>query len=70
MRQSLGANYSPFGTFAGGGGGRGGRGGRGGGSGGTATTGEYRVTLIANGQSFSQRLRVVDVGIGGQVSVF
>jgi hypothetical protein len=71
MRQSLGANYNPFGALAGGFGGGGGRGGRGGGGGGgTASTGEYRVTLIANGQSFSQRLRVVDVGVGGQASVF
>ena len=71
LRTSLGAGFDPFGGAGGGGGGGGGRGGRGGGGGGgTAGTGDYRVTIIVNGEELRQRLRVIDVGVGGQASIF
>jgi hypothetical protein len=53
-----------------GGGGRGGRGGGGRGGQSTATTGDYVVSITVGGQTQRQKLRVVDVGIGGRESIF
>ncbi|MEA3246613.1 MAG: hypothetical protein U9Q74_10715 [Gemmatimonadota bacterium] len=57
-----------------GGGGRGGRGGGFGGFGGggnfTAGTGDYLVTLVVNGQTFKQTLRVERVSAGGDDNPF
>ena len=63
LRDALGDDFASIGLFPGGGGGRGGRGGQNT----LAGTGDYKVTIIVGGASYSKLLRIerVSGGEGG-----
>jgi hypothetical protein len=65
LREALGDDFAAIGLFPGGGGG-GGRGGRGG-QNTLATTGDYKITIIVGGTSYTKLLRIerVSGGEGG-----
>ena len=66
LREALGDDFAAIGILPGGGGGGGGRGGRGG-QNALAGTGDYKITIIVGGTSYSKVLRIerVSGGEGG-----
>ena len=67
LREALGDDFAAIGIFpGGGGGGGGGRGGRGG-QNALAVTGDYKITILVGGTSYSKVLRIerVSGGEGG-----